>query len=144
MPPSPEGGEGGRKDSGAPKDSAPDVIIDPENCVSPGSADYCSPGAGQCDRVGPGGSPEICTADLAGTPKHAWYCTLPCSKPSQCTGGATCVRTPMGSRCVPKSCDDRVPDAGEDSGDGESGAEGGTKDSGADGPKDVESPDVHD
>jgi hypothetical protein len=50
----------------------------------------------------------------------------------------------MGSRCVPKGCEDLVPDAGDDSGDGESGAEGGTKDSGADGPKDVESPDVHD
>jgi hypothetical protein len=110
-------------DGSKPKDAAADVIVDPKNCVPPGTASnsdgvggYCSPAGGQCDMVGPEGVAEICTADLDGTPAHDWYCTMPCSKTSQCGAGATCASTAMGSRCVPKSCDAFVPEGGLDSG----------------------------
>lgn len=112
----------------ASADVTADVIRDPANCVPPGTASndqgiggYCSPGGGQCAITGPGGSPRICTADIAGTPAHAWFCTYPC--PTNCGGGAACVTTAMGSECVPTSCDylgvdASVPpvDAGADSG----------------------------
>jgi hypothetical protein len=105
--------------SSPPKDAAADVIVDPKNCVPPGTPSnsagvggYCSPGGGQCDMVGPEGTAEICTADLAGTPAHDWYCTTPCSMPGQCGSGATCANTPAGSRCVPTKCLSLVPEAG--------------------------------
>ena len=131
----PEGGEASR-DSAPAKDATPVVIIDPKNCIPPGAPGYCSPMGGQCDMTGLGMA-EICTADLSGTPKHAWYCTLPCAKPGDCHGGATCASTPMGSRCVPKSCAYLLPDGGpSDSGVPEAAVEGGPKDSSADGPGD--------
>ncbi len=119
-PPSDAGG----LDSAPPKkDSGPHIIVDPKNCVPPSSSEYCSPAGGQCAMAGPGGTAEICTADLLGTPAHAWYCTLPCSSKSSCAGGTSCKDTPMGSRCVPPSCDALLPEAGVDAGD--SGADGG-------------------
>jgi hypothetical protein len=104
---------GGGKDSGAVKDAGADVIIiDPKNCVPPGSPEYCSPGGGQCDMEGPGGMAEICSADL-GAPAHDWYCTSPCDEEaSTCTGTSTCESTPSGSRCVPESCDYLLPEGG--------------------------------
>ena len=104
------------------------MIVDPSNCVPPGAAPndqgiggYCSPSGGQCASAGPGGSPRICTADLAGAPAHGWFCTYPC--PTNCGAGAACVPTSMGSDCVPTSCDAleaeaAIPilDAGADSG----------------------------
>ena len=128
--PMPEGGEAGR-DSAPTKDAKPHVIIDPKNCIPPGAPGYCSPGGGQCDMTGLGMA-EICTGDLIGTPMHAWYCTLPCSKPSDCHAGASCASTPMGSRCVPESCVYLLPDGGIDSGVPEAGVEGGAKDSASD------------
>jgi hypothetical protein len=107
----PEGGDVASTDAPTVKDVVPDVIIDPKNCVPPGSPDYCSPGGGQCVMAGPGGTIEDCTADLPGTVAHDWYCTLPCSKPEDCSGGSSCTFTPMGSRCVPKSCDYLIPDS---------------------------------
>jgi hypothetical protein len=104
---------GGGHDSAVAKDGGADVIIiDPKNCVPPGTPGYCSPGGGQCDMAGPGGMAEICTADLAETPAHGWYCTSPCDEASACTGGDTCESTPAGSRCVPKSCDYLLPEGG--------------------------------
>jgi hypothetical protein len=80
--------------------------------------------------AGPEGAPEICTADLTGTPSHDWYCTLPCSKTSQCGAGATCASTPTGSRCVPTSCDSFIPDSGPSDGgtEGEAGDASGDAD----------------
>jgi|HubBroStandDraft_2_1064218.scaffolds.fasta_scaffold38571_2 hypothetical protein len=89
--------------------------------------------------AGPGGSAEICTADLGGTPSHDWFCTTPCSKPSECGSGTTCANGPMemGLRCVPKTCDSFIPDSGPtDSGPSEAAAESGPKDSSTDGPHD--------
>lgn len=101
-------GDGGTE--GGP-DVAPDVIIDPQNCVAPGTANddegvggYCSPGGGQCSASGPGGSPRICTADLAGTAAHTWYCTYPCMGPNDCGTGAQCANTSEGMMCVPPAC----------------------------------------
>jgi hypothetical protein len=137
-PPSPDGGA--THDSGSARDVVIDVIVDPHNCVPPGSADYCSPAGGQCDMAGPGGGAEICTGDLPGTPPHAWYCTLPCDadSASACAGGASCKDTPMGSRCVPESCDSLLPDGGPLDSGSESGSEP-APEGGADaGPKDAE------
>ncbi len=99
-----------------------DVIIDPKNCVAPGTmpndegiGGYCSPGGGQCDTVGPGGSPRICSGDVQGTPMHAWFCTYPCTSSSTCGAGASCLTTAMGSSCIPNVCD-AVEEAGADSG----------------------------
>ena len=126
---------GKTKDARAPRDVAPDVILDPENCVRPGSPGYCSPGGGQCLMAGPGGTLEDCTADLPETPAHAWYCTLPCSRPSDCSGTSSCKATPTGSRCVPMSCESLLPEAGADAPGEAAGGDGGidgAADSGAD------------
>jgi hypothetical protein len=118
--------------------------------VPPGSPDYCSPGGGQCVMAGPGGTIEDCTADLPGTVAHDWYCTLPCSKPEDCSGGSSCTFTPMGSRCVPKSCDYLIPDSEAPTESGsEAAAEGGVPDSSVDarmdsGAADGRSRDAHD
>jgi hypothetical protein len=130
----------GRMDAAVAKDAGPDVIVDPKNCVPPGTMSnsegaggYCSPGGGQCAMAGPEGAPEICTADLTATPAHDWYCTLPCSKTIPCGAGATCANTPMGSRCVPTTCESFIPDGGADAGtDGESGDAAGDAASDAD------------
>ena len=89
----------------------PDVIVDPANCVAPGTANddrgvggYCSPGGGQCASSGPAGAPRICTADLSGAVAHDWYCTYPCSQPADCGSGALCLATAQGMMCVPPSC----------------------------------------
>jgi hypothetical protein len=148
LKPVPDGGDAGdaRTDAGVPKDVGADVIVDPKNCVPPGTipnsqgaGGYCSPGGGQCDMVGPGGVAEICTADLSGTPAHDWFCTLPCMKTPECGAGATCAPTPMGSHCVPESCDSFVPDggpvdAGMPDGEEEAGPGDASADSALDGP----------
>ena len=105
----------------ATTDVSVDVIIDPQNCVAPtaknndqGIGGYCSPGGGQCDYAGPGGTPRICTADVPGNPPHDWFCTTPCDDPTvKCGLGAQCVASPAGKECVPDSC---TSDAGVDSG----------------------------
>jgi hypothetical protein len=111
--------ESGIKDSTSPRDTAPDVIIDPENCVRPGTLSntqgvggYCSPGGGQCDMAGPGGSATLCSGDLGVTPAHAWFCTLSCGMTTDCGGGATCIDFATGSICVPSSCDSILGDGG--------------------------------
>jgi hypothetical protein len=87
------------------------IIIDPDNCVAPGTPNnsegvggYCSPNGEQCLKAGPGGTPTICTADIGGTPAHAWFCTYPCTTQSMCGTGNTCVTTAAGSGCVPDAC----------------------------------------
>lgn len=105
---------GGQADAGsdATADVGVDVVVDPQNCVASGTtpnADgvggYCSPGGGQCDLAGPGLSPRICTADLAGEPSHAWFCTEPCDGTTACGVGASCLATAAeGPICVPSSC----------------------------------------
>jgi hypothetical protein len=117
------------------------VINDPMNCVAPGTANnsqgiggYCSPGGGQCTTAGPGGAPRICTADVDGTPMHAWFCTYPCSGSTDtttCGPGAACVTATMGTGCVPMSCaflEDAGTSGGDDSGttDTDSGGNGGS------------------
>lgn len=109
--------------SDATTDAGVDVIIDPQNCVAPGTkpndqgmGGYCSPGGGQCDTAGPGGAPRICTADVAGTPAHAWFCTYPCDPTTNCGTGATCLGDSMGNGCVPTACDYLAGDAGVDAG----------------------------
>lgn len=111
------------KDAGADAaDAGPDVIIDPQNCVAPGTkpndqgmGGYCSPGGGQCDTAGPGGAARICTADVTGTPEHAWFCTYPCTTSATCGTGASCISNSQGSGCVPDVCD-YLADGGLDSG----------------------------
>jgi hypothetical protein len=102
-----DAGTGG--DSGANVDSG--VINDPANCVPPGTAGnslgiggYCSPLGGQCDTAGPGGAARICTADLTSTPAHAWFCTYPCSQPSDCGSGEVCFQNAQGAGCIPNTC----------------------------------------
>jgi hypothetical protein len=103
----------GQADGGSDAgDAGIDVVIDPQNCVPPGTAPndqgmggYCSPGGEQCVTAGPGGAPRICTADVTGTPAHAWFCTYPCTSSSMCGTGASCITTAMGSGCVPTVCD---------------------------------------
>ena len=94
----------------------PDVISDPSNCVAPGTSSnmqgiggYCSPGGGQC-------APRICSADLAGTPAHAWFCTTPCDITTSCGAGASCLTTATGPICVPSSCGFLGLDGGLDAG----------------------------
>src|SRR5580700_7703128 len=95
----------GATDSGAGEDSAVydvtiDVVINPNNCVKPGTASnsqgvggYCSPMGGQCATVGPGGSPTLCTGDTSypSSMMNAWFCTVPC--PATCGAGAMCANT---------------------------------------------------
>jgi hypothetical protein len=133
-----------------------DVIVDPMNCVPFGTAGndqgiggYCSPSGGQCNVVGPGGSARICTADVPGTPPHAWFCTYPCMHTTECGAGAACVTTSMGSSCVPTACDladggmpDAAPETGDDSsmpdgaGDSGDGSPDGSTDGSNDSPAD--------
>jgi hypothetical protein len=104
-------GDSGGSDSG--------VINDPDNCVPPGTAGnelgiggYCSPLGGQCDTAGPGGAARICTADLTSTPAHAWFCTYPCTGPSDCGSGEVCFENNEGAGCIPNSCLSLDVDAG--------------------------------
>jgi hypothetical protein len=109
------------------------VINDPANCVPPGTAGnalgiggYCSPLGGQCDTAGPGGAARICTADLTSTPAHAWFCTYPCSQPSDCGSGEVCFQNAQGAGCIPNTCLYLDADAGTiitgDSGTGDTDA----------------------
>jgi hypothetical protein len=132
-------------DAGIVDSGAPDVIVDPMNCVPPatlnnnlGIGGYCSPGAGQCSMAGPTGTPTICTADLAGTPAHGWFCTAPCTMSSTCGPGAACLTTTMGEQCIPTACDSLFPEAGVPF-MMEAGTEGGATDSGT---KDAEQPEA--
>jgi hypothetical protein len=111
-------GGGGGDTGGGGADVGIDVIINPNNCVAPGTASnsvgvggYCSPGGGQCDTAGPGGSPTLCSGDYNSTP-NTWFCTVPCTGPSDCGSGAVCVTTAMGSGCTPNSCVSYIGDAG--------------------------------
>lgn len=106
------------------KDVVIDVIVDPQNCVAPGTPNngegvggYCSPGGGQCASSGPGGSPRICTADLASATEHEWYCTYPCSQTSDCGNTAICVALQQGMMCVPSPACTPIIDAGADASD---------------------------
>jgi hypothetical protein len=125
-------GDGGAPSDGGAESSAKDVsidvIVDPQNCVAPnapndsqGVGGYCSPGGGQCASSGPGGSPRICTADLASATTHDWYCTYPCSQPSDCGNAASCIATQQGMMCIPSACAPVV-DAGTDASDAASDA----------------------
>jgi hypothetical protein len=108
------GSGGSPADAGADgtvKDVAIDVVVDPANCVMPGTPNddrgvggYCSPGGGQCASSGPGGAPRICTADLPSAQAHDWYCTYPCSQSSDCGSAASCVATAQGMMCIPPAC----------------------------------------
>jgi hypothetical protein len=119
------GGSGGNGvDSGAVQDSGSgsadvgaDVIINPNNCVKPGTPNnaqgvggYCSPGGGQCNTAGPGGSPTLCSGDY-NSMMNVWFCTLPCPQQA-CGTGAVCVTTAMGSGCTPLTCLSYLGDAG--------------------------------
>ncbi|MGH7286004.1 MAG: hypothetical protein ACRELY_31170 [Polyangiaceae bacterium] len=123
-------GTTGGGDSGANKDSG--ITDDPDNCVKPGTGGnslgiggYCTPLGGQCDDAGPGGAPRICTAEVSGTPAHAWFCTYPCEHTSDCGEGAVCFQNVEGSGCVPTACLYLDVDAGhvivDDAGDGGDG-----------------------
>jgi hypothetical protein len=112
------------------------VIVDPMNCVPPGTKDnslgiggYCSPAAGQCAMQGLAGMVTICTADLAGAPTHGWFCTTPCTMSSQCGPGIACITTSAGEVCVPSACSSLFPEAGPppvpDAGSVEAGLEAG-------------------
>jgi polyhydroxybutyrate depolymerase len=98
-------------------DAAPDVIIDPNNCVPPGTPNnaagvggYCSPSGGQCAHAGPDASSTICTADFgSAVPPHAWFCTDLCSVDAGSVAcgspGPACIATPEGeSVCLPETC----------------------------------------
>jgi hypothetical protein len=123
------------EDTSIPDVGPPDVIVDPMNCVPPtatnnslGIGGYCSPAAGQCAVVGLGGKVTICTADLAGTPAHGWFCTAPCSTSADCGAGSACLATSMGQQCVPTACEALFPEAGVPvivDAAADSGAEGG-------------------
>lgn len=92
---------------------------DPLNCQPPGSkpnekgmGGYCSPAGHECDTAGPGGEARLCTADIADTPVHAWFCTYPCSTDADCGSASYCQKDPRGSGCVPTICKSLAPDAG--------------------------------
>jgi hypothetical protein len=104
--------------TGGGSDAHPDVILDPQNCVSEtakssenGIGGYCSPKGGQCLHAGTGGTPTLCSADF-GAPAHEWFCTLPCNMTSQCgAGGGTCISAPFADICVPAACTGALGDA---------------------------------
>lgn len=117
-------------DSGGGKDSG--VINDPQNCVAPGTTGnslgiggYCSPLGGQCDTAGPGGAARICTADISGTPAHAWFCTYPCSHTSDCGNNAVCYQNDQGAGCIPTACLALDADAGGHVINDDAGTDGG-------------------
>ncbi|HEY6460687.1 MAG TPA: PHB depolymerase family esterase [Polyangiaceae bacterium] len=93
--------------SDAAADVGLDAILDPENCVPPGTPNneagiggYCSPGGGQC------GADTLCTADF-GAPAHAWFCTNLCNDGgvANCgSPGPACVTVEGESVCLPESC----------------------------------------
>jgi hypothetical protein len=134
--------DGGASDAHA-SDAKGDAIIDPMNCVPPGTPSnsqgiggYCSPMGGQCTMAGPGGSATLCSADFQ-APAHAWFCTFPCTSSSTCGPGATCVNSSMGEGCVPASClylegDGGGGDAAGDGGGGGDGASDAPGDSAGD------------
>jgi hypothetical protein len=128
-------------------DAVPDIVIDPSNCVPPGTANnsqgiggYCNPGGGQCVMMGIGSQSTDCSGDVSGTPAHAWFCTVPCTASTNCGTGASCVTTAMGAYCIPPSCgflgeggsgvdsggNDSASDAAGDSSDSSSGDGGAT------------------
>jgi len=136
-------------------DAKPHVITDPDNCIAPGSTSnvsgvggYCSPAGGQCATAIAGGMASVCTADV-GAPAHAWFCTVPCTKTSDCgAGGATCIATDQGQVCVPAACgafvgDAAVSDSGRDgASDASHGHDAAPRDSGdRDAPHDAATPD---
>lgn len=106
----------------APSDAGDaSAALSGNNCVAPGTAAnengigaYCSPKGGQCDKVGPGGAPRICTADLPDTPGNAWFCTFPCAEDKECGAGAVCHHEDRGSGCIPIACKALAGDAGRD------------------------------
>jgi len=107
--------DAGGTEGGSGVDVVIDVIDNPDNCVKPGTHNnaqgiggYCNPGGGQCAKAGPGGSPTICSGDIANV-MNAWFCTLPC--PTSCGPGAMCMTTPSGAECVPTACAGYFPDA---------------------------------
>ena len=111
-------------------DAGPDVILDPNNCIPPGTASnaagvggYCSPGANQCLHAGPNGSETICTADFGSlVPAHAWFCTDLCAPDAASTrcgaGGPPCITVQGESVCVPAACMSFVK-AAQDGGSGD-------------------------
>ena len=87
--------EGGTGDGPVTVDAVPDIQIDPQNCVPPGTANnsqglagYCNPGGGQCVMMGIGHQSTICSGDVNGTPAHAWFCTIPCQAGTDCGIGS--------------------------------------------------------
>lgn len=105
----------GASEDGGIADAGPDVIVDPDNCVPPGTPNnaagvggYCSPNGGQCNL--PDGGSTICTADFGSTvPAHAWFCTDLCDVDAGAVAcgspGPACVATPEGeSVCLPETC----------------------------------------
>jgi hypothetical protein len=112
------------------------VVVDPMNCVPPGTPSnaagvggYCSPGGGQCNHDTPDAAPTICTADF-GAAAHLWFCTVACTTTAACgPGSATCVAAANGNACVPSACSAFAADASADGGD----AQATSTDGGADG-----------
>ena len=109
--------------SSAPGTDAGDANVQPtgNNCVAPGTpanengiGAYCSPKGNQCDKVGPGGAPRLCTADLPDTPGNAWFCTFPCAEDKECGAGAVCFHEARGSGCIPIPCKALAGDGGRD------------------------------
>jgi polyhydroxybutyrate depolymerase len=105
--------DGGSRDAGTRShDASADVIVDPKNCVPPGTQNnaagvggYCSPGGGQCMDAG-----TICTADFGSmVPAHAWFCTDVCNAEAGTVAcgspGPACLATPAGlAVCLPEMC----------------------------------------
>jgi hypothetical protein len=96
-------------------DAGPDVIVDPNNCIPPGTPSnaagvggYCSPGGGQCQHAGVAEAGTICTADFGSVPAHAWFCTDVCdpdAASARCgAGGPPCITVEGESVCVPTTC----------------------------------------
>jgi hypothetical protein len=105
--------------STGPADVAVDAVIDPADCVAPGTSSgetgvggYCSPGGGECAHAGPGGTATLCTADF-GAPAHAWFCTVTCASTADCgAGGGACLAPPFAQQiCVPSACASGLGDA---------------------------------
>lgn len=76
------------------------------SCTHPGDkgndfgvGEYCTPGGMQCDKFPMAG---LCLADVN---QDQWFCTkIGCMMDSDCGMDATCLKTMMGSACVPTRC----------------------------------------